>query len=571
MTFDGIYTRAMIKELQALLTGGRINKIDQPFDNEAILTIRNNRTNYRLLLSANPQYARVQLTDLKYQNPMQPPQFVMVLRKHLNRALLTEIKQVDNDRIIIFSFQNRDELGDEQELHLVAEIMGRHSNVLLIDKADDRILELIRHVPHDQNSYRTLLPGASYIQPPSQDKLNPFTASDDQILQAVKEHDEGDFSKAVMSSLQGVGKQAARELASRADDLAVALPAVVEDLEASLAYGKTQPRQYVDGAKAYFTPVEFEVFDSLEKLVYDSLSASLDDYYQDKAQRDRVHQMAGELETLLKNESKKNKKKLAKQEREYKETDKADRWRVKGEVLTAYMHQVEPGMTSIDLPNFYDGEALITIDLSPQKSPADNAQALFSRYQKLKNRREFLVGQIQETKQEIDYLASIQTQLDLAGPEDIEEIREELISEGYIKKKNKKKQKAAKKAKPHHYQTSDGVDVLVGRNNKQNDELTMKRANKSDYWFHVKDMPGSHAILKTDSPSDQDLLEAGQIAAYHSKGQMSSKVPVDYVQVKHVHKPNGAKPGFVIYENQETIFVTPDRRQIDQLKFEGEN
>lgn len=567
MSFDGVFTRAMVDELNQALTGGRINKVDQPFENEAVLTIRNHRKNYSLLLSAHPQYARIHLTHLSYQNPMQPPQFVMVLRKHLNRAVLESIQQFENDRIVHFHFQNRDELGDEKELVLICELMGRHSNIILIDQAEGKILESLRHVPPAVNSYRTILPGADFKPAPAQDKLNPFDVEPDALIETLKSSQKDALANQIMDVCQGVGRDTAREIAERSGQMAIRVPETVDQLENELGDDSFPASQYFDQTKSYFTPVPFQIYQDLEAESYPSLSELLDSFYSNKASKDRAHQMSREMGTLVKNEIKKNAKKLQKQKEEYEETQTADEWRVKGEVLTAYMHQVEAGMEEITLPNFYEEEEEILIELDPQKTPAENAQYLFSNYQKLKSRRSHLKQLIASTRQELDYWESVQTQLHLAGPEDIEDIREELIAEGYIKqKKTKKKQKRKEKAKAHAYTTSDGIPVSVGRNNRQNDELTMKTANKSHYWFHTKDIPGSHVILHTDQPSDKDIQEASEIAAYHSKAQTSSNVPVDYVQVKQVKKPKGAKPGFVIYDHHQTSFVTPSQRDVEKRK-----
>lgn len=567
MSFDGVFTRAVVNELDQALAGGRINKVDQPFENEAVITIRNQRKNYSLLLSAHPQYARIHLTHLSYQNPMQPPQFVMVLRKYLNRAVLERIEQYENDRIVHFHFQNRDELGDEKELILICELMGRHSNIILIDQAEGRILESLRHVPPAVNSHRTLLPGAEFKPAPAQDKFNPFDVEAETLVAALKNSQKDALGNQIMETCQGIGRDTAREIALRSGQMAIQVPETLEQLEKKLTNPEYSPCQYFDQTKSYFTPLPFQIYEDLESQSYPSLSELLDAFYSDKASKDRAHQMSRELDTLVKNEIKKNRKKLQKQEEEYAETETADDWRIKGEVLTAYMHQVQAGMEEITLPNFYDDEKEIQIELDPQKSPAENAQSLFSNYQKLKNRRSHLSQLIVSTRQELDYWESVQTQLDLAQPEDIEDIREELIAEGYIRqKRKKKKKKRTQKAKAHAYVTSDGVSVSVGRNNRQNDELTMKTANKNHYWFHTKDIPGSHVILHTDQPSDQAVQEAAEIAAYHSKAQASSNVPVDYVEVKQVRKPKGAKPGFVIYDNHKTSFVTPSKRVIDQRK-----
>ncbi len=567
MSFDGIFTHAMVTELHEQLAGGQVTKIHQPYNNEIILTVRANRTNHKLLLSAHPQYARIQLTEIPYENPMQPPQFTMVLRKHLNRARLESIKQYENDRIVIFQFKSQDEIGDMRDLQLIVEIMGRHANILLVDEEDEKIIELIRHVPEEMSSYRPLMPGAPFKPAPAQDKLNPFDSSlYSEAFERMKESKKESLANIIQETFQGVGRDTAQNIAFEAsEELGDVIPSLEGFLE-PLRKGEFSPTIYHVDRKLRFTPVEYALYEDLESQSYESLSELLDAYYGDKAERDRVHQKSVEIERLLSNELEKNKKKLKKQEKELDETKYAEDFRIQGEVLTAYMHLVEQGQSEIELPNFYDNEELLTIPLAPRKTPAENAQDLFSQYQKLKNRSSYLTRELRKTRNEINYLESVETQLELASPSDIEAIREELIEEGYIRqKRNKKKGNKNKKAEPHTYYSSDGTLILSGRNNKQNDALT-KKADKSEYWLHTKDIPGSHVIVRSKNPSEQTLLEAAQVAAYHSKSRLGSNVPVDYVQVKHVNKPKGGKPGFMIYENQNTLYVTPKKEIIASLK-----
>lgn len=566
MSFDGIFTHALVQELKNKLDGGIVNRIDQPYSHELILVIRAQRKNYRLLLSAHSQYSRVQLTEIPYENPQQPPQFTMVLRKYLNRARLLSIHQVENDRIIVFSFSSRDELGDEKELQLIVETMGRHSNVILMDTSDNRILETIKHVPPYLNSYRTLLPGAQYIPAPPQDKLNPFESSQEQIEDALENSTKETLTNRIQDILQGIGRDTAQELALRSNEDNKQFYSALKSFKTNLEFENLDPRFIEIETKAFFTPIAYEIYADESQQSYPSLSELLDAYYGEIAQRDRVHQLSKEISNLLDTEYDKAVKKRDKQRIELEETQQADEYRVIGEVLTAYMHTLKRGDQEAVLPNFYDNNSEITIELNPLKTPAENAQAYFSLYQKMKNRRNFLSHEILKTQTEIDYLDSALTQLAIASPNDIEGIRQELISQGYVKQKTSKKKPKVKKSKPENFYSSDGTLIQVGKNNQMNDDLTMKTAQKDDIWLHTKDIPGSHVVIRNNNPSEETILEAAELAAYHSKASQSSNVPVDYVAIKHVRKPQGAKPGFVIYDNQSTVFVTPERKNIEQLR-----
>lgn len=563
MSYDGLFTHAIVEELRETILGGRISKIHQPFSNEIILRIRANRKNYHLLLSAHSQYARVQLTNMSYENPQQAPQFCMVLRKYIESSIVVDIQQVENDRIIEFTLTGRDELGDEQHYHLIVEIMGRHSNILLVNKTENKLYEAVKHVPPSLNSYRTLLPGAEYRPAPAQDSVNPFSYNEEVVIQgeSLKERISN-----IQSTFQGFGRDSAKELLYRIENEEDSSPTTVfKDFIGIYAANKIQPTLTENKQHAYFTALDYDTTEG-EKAHFPTLGDLLDEYYENKAERDRVNQQSNDLSQLLKNELKKNENKLRKLYDEYKATDDAENLRIKGEVLTAYLHTVEHGMKEVELENFYDDSSLIHIELDPQKSPAQNAQWYFNRYQKMKNRKQHLEEQIPLTKQETEYLDSLLAQLEIASSQDIEDIRDELREQGYLKKQRRNVKKKKNVSKPEKYVSTDGDVIYVGKNNKQNDELTMRTANKTDWWLHTKDIPGSHVVIRNDNPSGQTIEEAAILAAYNSKYRMSSSVPVDYTQIKHVNKPNGAKPGYVIYENQNTVFVTPDKNIIRELK-----
>ncbi|WP_347297255.1 NFACT RNA binding domain-containing protein [Dolosigranulum savutiense] len=566
MSFDGLFTHAIINELNHELVGGRITKIYQPFDNEIILRIRANRKNHDILISAHPQYARIQKTQRSFDNPQHPPHYCMILRKYLENGFLTEMKQVGNDRIIHLSVSGRNELGDEQSTTLVIEIMGRHSNIILVNNDENRIIDSIKHLPPSQNSYRTILPGSDFIPAPAQDKLNPFTADltelDFPVTQTVKA-----TTKWIQGTFQGFGRQSARELAERLREV----PEKDYVTVTTEFFKQFDQRPYTPTLYPKGTPT-FSAFNYISEegpaQTFESLSALLDKYYDKKVTQDHIRQKSQDITSLVNNELKKNANKLEKMREELAETERAEDYQVKGEVLTAFMHEVQPGQESITLQNFYHDNEPIDIALDPEKTPAQNAQEYFKHYQKLKKRKKHLTSQIELTKQEVTYLESVLTGLDMVTLADIEEIRDELRDEGYLKQKKNshQKKKQSKASKPYHFRSSDGADIYVGRNNRQNDQLTHRTANHEDWWLHAQNIPGSHVIIRGSNPSEQTLEEAAHLAAYFSKYRESANVPVDAVQVKYVNKPTGGKPGFVTYEGQTTYFVTPSENYIELLE-----
>lgn len=565
MSFDGIFTHAMVRELKDQLVTGRISKIHQPYDHEVVLVIRARGKNQRLLLSAHPSYARIQLTEIAYTNPDNPPNFVMMLRKHLEGAILEDIHQVENDRVVHFTFSKRDELGDLQDIVLIVELMGRHSTIVLLNQQTGKILDAIKHVGHSQNTYRSILPGIEYIEPPKQSKLDPFKVSKEQLFTLLSTADVLD-GRYLQQQFQGFGRDTAEELAVRLTQRPNEKIAVWSAFFSSLKEQIT-PTLGLKNQKEFFAPLAFETFEQSQK--YATLSMLLDAFYGEKAEKDRVKQLGNELIRKVDNEIKRNQTKLAKREKTLKDSENAEDFRRDGELLTTFMTQVPRGANSVELLNYYEENTPITITLNPALTPNRNAQKYFQKYQKLKNAVKLIYDQIAEAKDEIAYLESILAQLEIAGPMDIEVIKEELVASGYLKQKRAKKNRKHAPSKPERFIASDGTEILVGKNNLQNDQLTLKQARKSDIWLHAKNIPGSHVIIKNDQPSEETLLEAAELAAYFSKFRQSAQVPVDYVAVKHIHKPNGAKPGFVIYENQKTLFVTPEEAIIEQLRKNG--
>ncbi|MCM3310197.1 Rqc2 family fibronectin-binding protein PavA [Streptococcus oralis] len=549
MSFDGFFLHHMVEELRSELVNGRIQKINQPFEQELVLQIRSNRQSHRLLLSAHPVFGRIQLTQTTFENPAQPSTFIMVLRKYLQGALIESIEQIENDRIVEITVSNKNEIGDHIQATLIIEIMGKHSNILLVDKSSHKILEVIKHVGFSQNSYRTLLPGSTYIAPPSTESLNPFTIKDEKLFEILQTQEL--TAKNLQSLFQGLGRDTANELEN----------ILVSDKLSTFRNffnQKTKPCL----TETSFSPVPFA---NQVGEPFTSLSDLLDTYYKDKAERDRVKQQASELIRRVENELQKNRHKLKKQEKELLATDNAEEFRQKGELLTTFLHQAPNDQDQVILDNYYTNQP-ITIALDKALTPSQNAQRYFKRYQKLKEAVKYLTDLIEETKATILYLESVETVLNQAGLEEIAEIREELIQTGFIRRRQR--EKIQKRKKPEQYLASDGKTIIyVGRNNLQNEELTFKMARKEELWFHAKDIPGSHVVISGNlNPSDEVKTDAAELAAYFSKGRLSNLVQVDMIEVKKLNKPTGGKPGFVTYTGQKTLRVTPDPEKIASMK-----
>ena len=548
MSFDGFFLHHMTEELRRELLGGRIQKINQPFEQELVLQVRSNRKSHKLLLSAHSVFGRVQLTETTFENPAVPNTFIMVMRKYLQGAVIEAIQQVENDRILEVSVSNKNEIGDSVAVTLVIEIMGKHSNIILLDKSSGKIIEAIKHVGFSQNSYRTILPGSTYVAPPQTGSLNPFTVGDEKLFEIL--HTEDLEPKRLQQIFQGLGRDTATELSGRltADKL--------KTFRAFFA-SPTQPSL----TEKSFSALLF----SDSKTQMSTLSELLDTFYKDKAERDRVNQQASELIRRVENELEKNRKKLVKQEEELLATENAEEFRQKGELLTTFLHQVPNDQNQVELDNYYTGEK-ISISLDKALTPNQNAQRYFKRYQKLKEAVKHLTSLIEETRTTILYLESVETALAQASLTEIAEIREELIQTGFIRRRQR--EKIQKRQKPEKYLATDGQTIiLVGRNNLQNDELTFKMAKKDELWFHAKDIPGSHVVITGNlQPSDEVKTDAAELAAYFSKARLSNLVQVDMIEAKKLNKPTGGKPGFVTYTGQKTLRVTPDEEKIKSMK-----
>lgn len=596
MALDGFVVRSLVHELGSCI-GGRIGKIHQPTASDVVLQIRAQGTNWRLLLSASPTYPRLHMTDGQYTNPQEAPMFCMLLRKYFEGAIIEAIEQVDFERIVRIRARQRDELGDMSVKTIVIELMGRHSNIIIVDPASGTIVDGIHHVTPAISSYRVVMPGSAYVAPPDQGKAHPLETDKAQFMQLMRVDAEAGAAESADAALganaaeqrlvqrfSGVSPLAARELVHRAlgaDGAAVrreidpeALWRAFDGVMAQMRRHAYEPNIATTAAgKSYFSVIALTHLAVTTVEPFATPSECLESYFGDKAQRDTVKQRTADLLRFLQNERNKNVKKLVKLRETLDEAKDADRFRIQGELLTAYLHQLKKGDKEAHVVNYYDPEQqTLAIALDPLLTPSENAQRYFKRYTKSRNSLVVVAKQMSETEDEIRYLETLLQQLDDATLADIEEIRAELAEQGYIRKRGGKKDLKKKKTDLPaltRFTSSEGVTIYVGKNNTQNEYVTNRLAEPMDTWLHTKDIPGSHVVIRSQTFGEATLHEAAQLAAYYSQAKMSSRVPVDYTLIRHVRKPSGAKPGFVIYDHQKTLFVTPDEQAIKALKQEA--
>ncbi|SHJ60292.1 Predicted component of the ribosome quality control (RQC) complex, YloA/Tae2 family, contains fibronectin-binding (FbpA) and DUF814 domains [Clostridium cavendishii DSM 21758] len=571
MAFDGIYLYSLIQELKSSMINLKIDKINQPEKDEVILTLRG-REQKKLLISASSNCPRIHFSTYQKENPKQAPMFCMVLRKYLIGGKILDIRQLDTDRVLCIDIECNDELGFQSMYSLIVEIMGRHSNISLVRQRDNKVMESIKHISFDVNSYRVLYPGVNYVFPPKSSKLNPFNTTSQDISSIILENNLG-FDDNIFSKLfTGIAKPLSKELFLLATAKNITLNEnTILDFTINTLNSLLNNKDHViyldNGIFKDFSFFNLISLKEYETLHFDSHSELLDIYYVNKDKQERLSNRGQELHRLLHTNIERCKKKISILESTLKDCEEKDSIKLKGELLTSYIYSINAGSKSVELLNYYsDTEEYITISLDENKSPSENVQNYFKKYNKLKKSEENAIAQLALANEELEYLNSVDSNLNnVETYTDIEDIKSELMDSGYIKFKKNPKNKN-KPSKPMHFISSDGIDIYVGKNNIQNDFLTLKFASKTDVWLHAKNMPGSHVIIKTTDVPEQTLEEAATLAAFYSKGKNSSKVPIDYTAVKNVKKPSGAKPGMVIYYTNKTIYAEPKELDLKKLK-----
>lgn len=591
MSFDGIVTRAVVCELKNKITGAKIDKIYQPEQDEIILNIRSSSDTFRLLMSASSSNPRLHLTFQKRENPVSAPLFCMILRKQLQGGRILSVNQIASDRVIEFKIESYTELGDLTVKRLIIEIMGRHSNIILVSE-NGLIIDSIKHIDLTVSSVRQILPKLMYEFPPMQSKLQPSDVSEFSLGEIFKDSDKKAVCENILvSSVTGLSPLLAREICFRAvGKTGVPLCDTAVDCVAAAAVNmfklseneKFTPSLVYDEGKRHpraFSCFELTQYRPLPQIFSDSISEIIDIFYEERSQNERISQKSAAVSKTISNNIDRCRKKIQLHKLNLKNSQNRDKYKIYGDLLTANIYKLVQGDTKALVENYYSENAEeIEIPLKPELSPSANAQRYYKLYSKAKSAEKHSAEELKKAEDELYYLETVAEALSLAkSAADIDEIKTELFEQGYVKassgnsksKKPKNKNKKGFNVSPLEFVTSDGFTVLVGRNNKENDFLTLKSSFSTDIWLHTKNIPGSHTIIKTKgnpTASDTAIYEAAALAAYHSKAQKSSQVPVDYTNIKNVKKPNGAKPGFVIYDSYSTVYVQPDESLTESLK-----
>lgn len=606
MAFDGITIANITKELSQTLLGGRIYKIAQPESDELLLTIKNNGSQYRLVLSADASLPLVYLTESNKPSPLTAPGFCMLLRKHLQNARIIAVTQPGLERIIHLELEHLNELGDICSKKLIIEIMGKHSNIIFCDD-QDKIIDSIKHISGMVSSVREVLPGRDYFVPRTQEKWNPLRFSELYTTMSsadipntsafIKETEDNEpisyvnyqehmhqkpmaAYKAIYTSYTGFSPVMAQDVCCRAgvdgdlpanvldEDALHALYNALSDMMSQVVSGTFVPTVYYNGKEPIeFASLPLTLYSDKSVQTYDSVSALLEHYYAERSTITRIRQKSADLRKIVQTALERNVKKYDLQIKQMQDTEKRDKYKIYGELLNTYGYNVEHGAKSMEALNYYTNE-MITIPLDDMLTPQENAKKYFDKYGKLKRTYEALSELTVQVKEEIEHLETVLASLDIAmQEEDLVQIKEELIESGYIRRKGGTK-KVKVTSKPFHYISSDGFHMYVGKNNYQNDELTFKFATGNDWWFHAKKIPGSHVIVKAEGKElpDRTFEEAARLAAYYSKGREQEKVEIDYLQRKNVKKPNGAKPGFVVYYTNYSMAINADITGIEQVQ-----
>ncbi len=578
MALDGVVISNIVSELNKTILNSRISKIAQPESDELLLTIKGKQGNYRLSMSANASLPFIYLTQKNKTSPLTAPTFCMVLRKHIANGKIISIYQPHMERIINMGIEHLNEMGDLCKKTLIIELMGKHSNIIFVDE-NGVIIDSVKRIPASLSSVREVLPGKQYTIPSTQeDKFDATSIDDDAMFDLIK-HKACTLSKAIYSSFCGISPIIANEICYRAGldgDLPVAAfndselrhlcsnfmwmmdDVKNEDFKPVIIRNGKEPKE--------FSSVSLSIYSNFESCYYDSISEVLENFYEEKNIYNRIRQKSVDLRKIVSTALERNQKKYVLQQKQLKDTQKKDKYKIYGELINAYGYNLQENAKFLEAMNYYDDNKMIKIPLDETLTATQNAQKYFDKYGKLKRTEEALNELIIETSNQIEHLDSIQNSLDIAQTsDDLVQIKEELIEYGFIKK-NSKNKKIKVKSKPFHYISSDGFHIYVGKNNYQNDELTFKFATGNDWWFHAKGMPGSHVIVKSENQElpDRTFEEAGKLAGYYSKGKNSDKIEIDYLQKKNVKKPNGAAPGFVVYYTNYSLTITPDISDIKE-------
>lgn len=590
MPFDGSVINSVINELDHKILNGKIDKIYQPEKDELILGIRGNRENLKLLLSASPNYPRLHLTTENKSNPQTAPAFCMLLRKHLLGGRISSIHQPEFERIVEITIECLDDLGYSTNKMLIIEIMGRHSNIIFVDKDSSKIIDSIKRVSFEISSVREVLPGRQYSYPPSgaennAPKLNPLKFSYDELIKSIElQQDSIKADKFLMKVFNGISPVVAKEICTYAEiefdadicrlsnvNRAVLYKAIIQ-FTSRLKEHQYKPNIIFEDKKPKdFFCLDLNMYSHLDKNYLTGISEAIEQFYSVKDSKDRIKQKYGDIQKIINNRLDRCYKKLEKLNNELADAQEAEIYKLYGDLIMSNLYQIEKGTHKVKLLNYFsESGEYIDIAMDSQLTATANAQRYYKRYNKSKSALVSIEKQLQENEQETLYFENQADNLEKCTEElEINEIRKELTEQGYIKKKKegKGKNKAIAPSKPMHFVSSTGFEIFVGKNNVQNDLLTIKLALPNDLWLHTKDIPGSHVIVKTNGKQvdDATLSEAANLAAYYSKAKNSPKVPVDYTQKRNVRKPNGAKPGMVIYENNRTVYIDPSEEAVQKL------
>ncbi|MCI1999080.1 MAG: NFACT family protein [Clostridia bacterium] len=586
MALDGITVSNIVSELKKIIVGGHTDKIYQPLKDEIILSVRSKGKALKIILSANPSHPRIHITNIQRDNPITAPMFCMVLRKYLSGSKITDIRQPGLERIVIVDLESLNELGDMSVKHLIIEIMGKYSNIILTDE-NMRILDSIRHVSHEVSSVREVLPGKDYVYPPSQNKKDLLRTSYAEFMSLFENASGMKIIPFIYKNYTGISPVMASEISFRANidkcyvdqldekgkkALFDSLISVSEDI-INERFSPYLIKESKNGKVIEFSSFYMQQYKSFEEIPYNSVSELLEDFYSEKDNAYHIQQKAHDMRHLVVVNIERCVKKKEIQSKTLKDISSMDKWKLKGELITANIYAIKKGMKKFKAVNYYDKNmSEVEISLDENLTPSENAQRYYNKYNKAKRTLVALEVQKKQNDDELDYLESVLSAIDSSTEEsDLDEIKAELVNQGLMKKKStaKNRGRKIKKSKPLHYISSDGFDIFVGKSNTQNDELTIHTARSNDIWMHTKKIPGSHVIVSTNDTGkapDKTLEEAANLAAYYSKAKTGTNVPVDYTLRRFVKKPSGAKPGMVIYETNSTIYITPNELAVENMK-----